>query len=110
MAGLLEKETGQPPYRLPPRLLELARTGDTTVPVCLLYSTDTAGGNSGSPVLDAAGLVVGLNFDRPWEATINDYAWDDTWSRSIGVDIRYVLWVTGTVDGNAHLLREMGVE
>ena len=64
------------------------------MPVNILYSTDTTGGNSGSPVFNAAGEVVGLNFDRAWEATINDFAWDHSYSRSIGVDIRYVLWVT----------------
>ena len=109
VAGLLEKDTGRPPYRLPAKLRDRARDGCSSVPVCLLYSTDTVGGNSGSPLLDARGRIAALNFDRPWEATINDYAWDRAWSRSIGVDIRYVLWVAGAVDGAEHLLREMGV-
>lgn len=108
--GLLEKDRGEPPYRLPARLRDQAASGDRDVPVCLLYSTDTVGGNSGSPVLCASGELVGLNFDRPWEATINDYGWDAAWSRSIGVDIRYVLWVVGTVDGAVELLAEMGVD
>ena len=79
------------------------------VPVNILYSTDTTGGNSGSPVFNAAGKVVGLNFDRAWEATINDFAWDHSYSRSIGVDIRYVLWVTWKIGDAQRLLAEMGV-
>jgi hypothetical protein len=52
---------------------------------------------------------VGVNFDRCFEATINDFAWNQDYSRSIGVDIRYVLWITGTVYEAQHLLTEMGV-
>ncbi|MEK6553588.1 MAG: S46 family peptidase, partial [Bacteroidota bacterium] len=60
------------------------------LPVAMLYNMDTTGGNSGSPVLDAYGNLVGVNFDRAYEATINDFAWNESYSRSIGVDIRYV--------------------
>lgn len=70
---------------------------------------DTTGGNSGSPVLNAYGELIGLNFDRAFGATINDYAWDDSFSRSIGVDIRYILWVAQKFSGADHLLTEMGV-
>jgi hypothetical protein len=70
---------------------------------------DTTGGNSGSPILDSRGHLVGVNFDRAWEATINDYAWSSSYSRSIGVDIRYVLWVTQKFEGVDYLLKEMGI-
>jgi hypothetical protein len=118
VAGLLEKDTGEDPFALPADVREIVAEGDFGpfnqeelggVPVNILYSTDTTGGNSGSPVFNASGEVVGLNFDRAWEATINDYAWDHSYSRSIGVDIRYVLWVTWQVGGADRLLAEMGV-
>jgi hypothetical protein len=116
--GLLEKDTGVHPFALPPEVKEQVAAGDFGsfaseelggVPVNILYSTDTTGGNSGSPVFNSSGEVVGLNFDRAWEATINDYAWDHSYSRSIGVDIRYVLWVTWKIGGADRLLAEMGV-
>lgn len=114
--GLLEKTTQVEPYITPPAVIKAAqetRFGNLkhpklgTVPVAFLYSTDTTGGNSGSPVLNASGELVGVNFDRTFEATINDFAWNQRYSRSIGVDIRYVLWITGEVFGAKHLTSEM---
>ena len=70
---------------------------------------DTTGGNSGSAVLNARGELVGINFDRAYEATINDFAWSEDYSRSIAVDIRYVLWITERYGNADFLLREMGV-
>jgi len=116
LKGLLEKTTGQEPYITPDEVLKAAsesRYGGLehprlkTVPVAFLYSTDTTGGNSGSPVLNAKGELVGVNFDRAFEATINDFAWNQRYSRSIGVDIRYVLWITGEVFGAKHIVDEM---
>ncbi|MBI5729548.1 MAG: S46 family peptidase [Ignavibacteriales bacterium] len=79
------------------------------LPVAMLYNMDTTGGNSGSPVLDAYGNLVGVNFDRAYEATINDFAWNESYSRSIGVDIRYVLWVLDKFSGAENILKELNL-
>ena len=117
--GVLEKTTGREPFNTPAALFDLARVRDfgrfeqpklKDVPVCLLYDTDTTGGNSGSPVINARGELVGVNFDRTYEATINDYAWSEEYSRSIGVDMRYVLWITQKFGRADFLLKEMGID
>lgn len=79
------------------------------VPIGMLYNMDTTGGNSGSPVLNARGELVGVNFDRAFEATVNDYQWSEDYSRSIGADIRYVLFVAKYLGKADFLLRELGV-
>jgi hypothetical protein len=118
LRGVLEKTTEEFPYATPQRIRELAKNKDfgrfkhpklNDVPVAILYDMDTTGGNSGSPVMNANGELVGVNFDRAYEATINDYAWSASYSRSIAVDIRYVLWVTEKLGGATWLLDEMGV-
>ena len=119
LRGVMEKTTGVEPFITPDRVLkkyEAAEFGRFVhprlgqVPVAILYDTDTTGENSGSPVLNSRGQLVGVNFDRCFEATINDFAWNKDYSRSIGVDIRYVLWITGIVYEADHLLKEMGVQ
>lgn len=119
LGGVVAKTTGVEPFVTPQKILDLhaaqdfgefAHTKLNDVPVAILYDTDTTGGNSGSPILDSKGQLVGVNFDRTFEATINDFAWNKDYSRSLGVDIRYALWITGKVYGASHLLKEMGVE
>ncbi|MCU0454447.1 MAG: S46 family peptidase [Bacteroidetes bacterium] len=119
LKGVLEKTTGEEPYNTPPALLEAAQKQRDAkfmhkklndIPVAILYNTDTTGGNSGSAVMNAKGELVGVNFDRAYHATINDYAWSDSYSRSIAVDIRYVLWVTKYVGNAGFILKEIGVE
>jgi hypothetical protein len=119
LKGVLEKTTGEEPYNTPTALIEAAKKNRDPkfmnkklkdIPVGLLYNTDTTGGNSGSAVMNAKGELVGVNFDRAYHATINDYAWSDSYSRSIAVDIRYVLWVTKYVGNAGFILREIGVE
>ena len=79
-------------------------------PCCLLYSTDTVGGNSGSPVLDSDGDLVAINFDRARGGLMNEFAWSQELSRSIGVDVRLMLWFVGTFDGASDLVAEMTAE
>ena len=80
------------------------------MPLCFLYNTDTTGGNSGSPVLNKYGQLVGINFDRSYEATVNDFAWNASYSRSIGVDIRFVLWYLNDVAGAGNLMGELFID
>ncbi|MCK5088257.1 MAG: S46 family peptidase, partial [Melioribacteraceae bacterium] len=117
--GIIDKSYAGGDYQIPAKLRELYKNKDfgqfynkklKSIPVGLLYNMDTTGGNSGSPILDAYGNLVGVNFDRAFEATINDYAWNESYSRSIGVDIRYILWITQKLGGADFLLQEMGVE
>lgn len=117
--GIIEKSFLGADYAIPDKLRTLYREKDFGrfydkkvggVPVAILYNTDTTGGSSGSPVLNANGELIGVNFDRAFEATINDFAWNNAYSRSIGVDIRYVLWVVSKLSGANNLLSEMGVQ
>ena len=105
-------------YNVPQRLRELCAAQDygrwaaeidgrTTVPVCFLATNHTTGGNSGSPVLNGRGELVGINFDRTWLSTMSDIEFDPDVCRNIAVDIRYVLLVIDRIGGAGHLIDEM---
>lgn len=119
LSGLVAKHTGAEPFDAPSAVLAAAgktlpetrwaaeALGD--VPVCFLGSADTTGGNSGSPVLDAEGRVVGVNFDRVWENVANDFGYNPEVARQVSVDVRYLLWMLSEVAGPpaARLLDEL---
>ncbi len=81
--------------------------GRKTAPVCFLASNHTTGGNSGSPVLNANGELIGINFDRTWRSTMSDIAFDPSICRNIAVDIRYVLLVIEKIGKAGYLIDEM---
>jgi hypothetical protein len=75
--------------------------------VCFLASNHTSGGNSGSPVFNADGNLIGLNFDRNWEGTMSDIVYDPDQCRNITLDIRYCLFIIDKFAGASHLVKEM---
>lgn len=115
--GIVAKNrTGNPDFEVAPRMLELAEARDYgdydqegELWVCFSGSNHTTGGNSGSPVLDAEGNLMGLNFDRSWESTMSDFMFDSNRCRNIVVDIRYVMWVMDVYSGAGHLVDEMTI-
>lgn len=80
---------------------------DGKLPVCFIHDTDITGGNSGSPVINAEGHLVGVAFDGNWESMISDLRFQDDYVRTISVDIRYVLFVVDKYAGASHLIEEM---
>jgi hypothetical protein len=113
--GILAKyRTGNPDFELLPDMVEKFKNKDfgpyaqdNELWVCFSGSNHTTGGNSGSPVIDGEGRLMGLNFDRSWESTMSDYMFDPDRCRNIVVDIRYVLWVMDKYAGATHLVDEM---
>ena len=81
--------------------------GRQTVPVCFLATNHTTGGNSGSPIINGRGELIGINFDRTWRSTMSDVEFDPSICRNISVDIRYVLFVIDRIGGASYLLDEM---
>ena len=117
-AGIVEKNTGAAPFDAPKPLLDAIAKGDyegyadartKAMPVDFLSNLDTTGGNSGSPVLNAKGELVGLNFDSNWEAVSASWMFDPRYKRAIHVDLRYMRWLMDKVYPAPQLLKEMGV-
>ena len=114
--GIMEKDNPDIfDYNIPQRLRDIyaakdyGRWADATgeVPVCFIATNHTTGGNSGSPVINANGDLIGLNFDRVWEGTMSDIVFDPEICRNISLDVRYVLFVIDKVADADHLIEEM---
>ncbi|MBN3035380.1 MAG: S46 family peptidase [Bacteroidales bacterium] len=117
--GVIAKDTGEEPFDVPDQLVKLQEKKDygswtdpdlNDVPVAFLHQCDITGGNSGSPVMNAKGEIIGVAFDGNYEAMISDWQYDFDLQRTISVDIRYVLFITEKFGKAGFILDEMGVE
>ena len=118
MKGVIDKEDPTNyEFRVPARQKELFEKRDFgqyagpdgEVPTCFITNLDITGGNSGSPVMDAYGNLIGLAFDGNWEAMSGDVIFEPELQRCICVDIRYVLWMMDKFGGASYLLDEMNI-
>ena len=118
MKGVIDKEDPTNyEFRVPARQKELYEQRDFgqyagpdgEVPTCFITNLDITGGNSGSPVMDAKGNLIGLAFDGNWEAMSGDVIFEPELQRCICVDIRYVLWMMDKFGGAGYLLDEMNI-
>lgn len=116
--GILEKEIPEDrEFTVPAKLKELIvnkdfgryAMKDGSMPVCFTSTNDITGGNSGSPVLNARGELIGAAFDGNWESLSGDINFDDAKQRCINVDIRYVLFIMDKLGGAKHLIDEMTI-
>jgi hypothetical protein len=113
--GIIEKDNPLIyDYNVPERLKELYKSKDYgpysrngEVSVCFIADNHTTGGNSGSPVINAEGQLIGVNFDRAWEGVASDIEFNPDQSRNISLDIRYALFIIDKFAGAGYLLKEM---
>lgn len=113
--GIMEKDNPDIyDYNVPQKLRDIFHTRnfgnytqDGEIPVCFIANNHTTGGNSGSPVLNARGELIGLNFDRAWDGVMSDMQYDPSICRNISVDVRYVLFIIDKFAGADHLIQEM---
>ena len=109
LAGMVEKHTGVEPFAVPQFILgAAAKVNAAEIPLDFLSDADTTGGNSGSPVINARGELVGLNFDRVWENVANDFGYNAAFARNVNVDIRFLLWLLKDVQKADWVLKELG--
>ena len=109
LRGIIEKDNPDIfDYNIPQTLRDIyAEGGHENQPVCFLATNHTTGGNSGSPVLNARGNLIGINFDRVWEGTMSDLAFDPEFCRNISLDVRYILFTIKEIGHAGYLLDEM---
>jgi hypothetical protein len=113
--GIMEKYIpGDYEFDVPAKLVDLYKTKDYGIygqngkmPVCFIGTNHTTGGNSGSPVIDSKGNLIGLNFDRVWEGTMSDIYYDPSICRNIMVDVRYILFIMDKYAGAKNLIEEL---
>ncbi|WP_462280962.1 S46 family peptidase [Salinivirga cyanobacteriivorans] len=119
LKGIIEKDNPEVyDYRVPAKLKELYHqkdfgnytNSDGEVPVCFIGTNHTTGGNSGSPVLDANGRLIGVNFDRAWEGVMSDITYKPEICRNIMLDIRYVLFIVDKYAEADNLIKEMTIK
>ena len=109
LRGIIEKDNPEIfDYNIPQTLRDIyAEGGHEDQPVCFLATNHTTGGNSGSPVLNAEGNLIGINFDRVWEGTMSDLVFDPEICRNISLDVRYILFIIKEIGHADYLLDEM---
>jgi len=118
LEGVMEKKNpDDPEFQVPEKLVSLYESkdygpyamSDNTLPLCFISNNDITGGNSGSPVINGKGQLIGTAFDGNWEAMSGDIAFEDDLQRCISVDIRYTLFIIDKFAGASHLIDEMTI-
>jgi hypothetical protein len=114
--GVMEKYNPKDfEFQVPQKLIDLYNAKDFgayaredgKLPVAFITNNDITGGNSGSPVIDGEGRLIGLAFDGNWEAMSGDIVFDEKYKRTINVDARYVLFLIDKLGGAPHIVNEM---